>query len=586
MTKSKSIIRITSLVILIICLSLFFAGCDNKNNEKDANSQTIYAYLAEPTGNLSVANVCYSDSFYAFYFNLGTVRKTPVYTSTAMQFNGEQYSVSLSFDSCTEESLEESISKSTETVDTHSYTGGFEIGFEESVQAKVDFIVAGSKINLASKQSTDHHWTNDWGTTVTNSQSNTKSYTTAYSEGYSYEVNFSENNGFEKGRFYRFSFYETTTIYGVLYFDIETEKFTVAYETFLNSKEKQVVLEKSNEQGVFQYNINHSIDFDVDEARELALDELERLENDGTINLELGTLAHPYKISNADDMSKIGVYDDENVYFALTKDIDLSGIERWTPIENLKGVLDGKGHTITGLTWSRNTSTISDDMYVGLFSIINKTAIVKNLNFTSASFSMNSNDNGVGYLYVGAIAGQNFGTITHCNVASSSINIHRRKSGYGFITGVVRDGGQVTFCDVSSFVCYGNGHQGGIAAILMDESSKIANCTVGAYDTSVVSQMNHWSVDCRFIGGIVGYCSGSYIVDCSLQNVSFSLKGKADGGIPIMGYLVGYASDSTLKNLTASNVSKSGQAEEDFFSVGWGYAGKSESTTVVNVKKI
>ena len=82
-----------------------------------------------------------------------------------------------------------------------------------------------------------------------------------------------------------------------------------------------------------------------------------------------GTKSNPYKISGASDLKQIASYlNKSGVYFQLTKDISLSGGSAWTPLgtesKPFKGVLDGAGHSISGLTFRKGNEQNED---LGLF---------------------------------------------------------------------------------------------------------------------------------------------------------------------------------------------------------------------------
>ena len=73
-----------------------------------------------------------------------------------------------------------------------------------------------------------------------------------------------------------------------------------------------------------------------------------------------GTKSDPYRISGASDLKQIASYlNKSGVYFQLTKDISLSGGSGWTPLgtekKPFKGILDGAGHTVSGLTFQNGS---------------------------------------------------------------------------------------------------------------------------------------------------------------------------------------------------------------------------------------
>ena len=194
-------------------------------------------------------------------------------------------------------------------------------------------------------------------------------------------------------------------------------------------------------------------------------------------------------------------------YF-LANDITISS--DWTPLgwtDNddvaFTGELEGNGYTITGLGMD-----YEDGTYVGLFAI--NEGVIKNL-------SVVVNDIG-GYQYVGAIAGENAGTISNVTVTQAR----------AFATG---DG----------VTGYGNGqyngtesYAGGIAgrnkAGAVIENSFVNVCVNGYYFIGGITGENRGTIrECAFIGGInqvvantsgIGYVGGiagrtnSEIHDC------------------------------------------------------------------------
>ena len=136
----------------------------------------------------------------------------------------------------------------------------------------------------------------------------------------------------------------------------------------------------------------------------------------------------------------------QNLNCTLAADIDLTG-QDWTPIQSYAGTFDGDGNTITGLNIDQSTGS-----NVGLFASIAEGGTVKNLTLDNVGITAGSN--------VGAITGQNWGTIENCsvsgNVIGSSVN--------SYIGGIVGQhyGGTITDCHSSATV-EGITYIGGIA---------------------------------------------------------------------------------------------------------------------------
>lgn len=174
----------------------------------------------------------------------------------------------------------------------------------------------------------------------------------------------------------------------------------------------------------------------------------------------------------------------QNLNCTLAADIDLTGTE-WTPIPNFAGTFDGNGKTITGLTI--NQSAMDN---VGLFASIDDVGTVKNLKLDKVNVTANSN--------VGAIAGENRGTIENCSVsgkvAGSSVNSY-----VGGIAGW-HYGGTITDCHSSATV-EGITYTGGVAG---QSNASITAC----YSTGDVKGEGN------YVGGVVGDNVASIVNAC------------------------------------------------------------------------
>src|ERR1051326_1305893 len=93
-------------------------------------------------------------------------------------------------------------------------------------------------------------------------------------------------------------------------------------------------------------------------------------------------------------------------WYVLGADINASGFT-FTPISNFTGVLDGAGHTITGLTISGTTAPAPNTgLQLGLFGTIGASGVVENLTLANVSVTCT-----VDFSFVGGLAGTNNGTI-------------------------------------------------------------------------------------------------------------------------------------------------------------------------------
>ena len=193
------------------------------------------------------------------------------------------------------------------------------------------------------------------------------------------------------------------------------------------------------------------------------------------------------------------VQNDASLNCTLADDITLpvvtDGGSNWTPIQGYAGTFDGGGKTITGLTINKST------MNVGLFASIAEGGTVKNLKLDKVNVTANSN--------VGAIAGQNRGTIENCSV-SGSVTGSSDNSCVGGIAGWHRVG-TITDCHSSATV-EGRAFVGGIAG-QSDAMSYPASITA-CYSTGSVTATKNNTTGYSFAGGVVGYNNGAVLIAC------------------------------------------------------------------------
>ena len=180
-----------------------------------------------------------------------------------------------------------------------------------------------------------------------------------------------------------------------------------------------------------------------------------------------GTVDSPYLITSVEDLKQLATdvnagTDYSGKYFEMTKDIDLSGIENWTPIgtkdKPFMGVFDGKNHKIVGLKINSlpNGTTSGSKLYFGLFgatssdvainSVLNgyepdmqkiidwskKCAVLKNIVFTDVEISVDGQT-------VGALVGKATNTyIDNIKVKSGTLLTMGNSGGVvGYLSGSV-----------------------------------------------------------------------------------------------------------------------------------------------------
>ena len=228
-----------------------------------------------------------------------------------------------------------------------------------------------------------------------------------------------------------------------------------------------------------------------------------------------------YTVYNANGLMNIaelvnGGKTDINI--TLDKNIDLTGKD-WTPIgtdydNSYNGTFDGGGHTITGLTFTRN------DKYAGLFGWLNKAGTVKNVVMEGVQITSNQIYGGS----IGGVAGYSWGTIENCSVSGSV-------SGTVYVGGVVgaQIDGSITGCSSSATV-KGTVDVGGVAG----QTNSSATLTACYATGNVIIEMDPKK---NIAGGsLVGMNAGSSLLACyATGNVTST--GSSTGKVHIGGFL-------------------------------------------------
>jgi hypothetical protein len=120
-------------------------------------------------------------------------------------------------------------------------------------------------------------------------------------------------------------------------------------------------------------------------------------------------------VNNASDLQIVNTAVTQPVMqrnaYALGTDINAGSIANFTPLGSatspLNTIFDGQGHTISNLTIKPSDSTTQN---IGLFAIIDKAGLVRDLNLTSVTVNANP---GVASQWIGTLAGINAGTISN-----------------------------------------------------------------------------------------------------------------------------------------------------------------------------
>lgn len=204
----------------------------------------------------------------------------------------------------------------------------------------------------------------------------------------------------------------------------------------------------------------------------------------------------------------------------LEKDIDLSGTGA-VPVPIFKGTFDGQGYTISGVNLMKNSSV------AGLFRYIDGGGIVKNLNLNGTF------EPGGTKTTIGAIAGENRGTIMNCTFEGKV----KGKTNIGGIAGINQ--GQILNC-VTGGTVYGEHYAGGIVGknfgtVILCKNSANVNTTEEEvkFDIESINLEQIRSaenvVDITDIGGIAGFSSG----------IVQSCENNGDVGYEHVGYNIG-----------------------------------------------
>ncbi len=396
---------------------------DNSDNESDGNDivEGIFQPIAQKLpvyngvqiddGLNFVNSVNLDNRYHIYYFKLGTIYNCPIYSSMAYQYTFDT-NVTINYTSLTEERLGYNFTNATKTIETYSESESTDhtFNFNFDLGVKIDeFEVGGIRLGISDNHS--EKWTYNWEKATDVSNSFVSEYLNTYSKGFTENIHFSENNGFEKGYWYRVTFYENLDAYGVLIYDLETETYTVSYQEMMQNGSMARVWEKDAD-NVFEYPVTNQLKFDVDKAIEYA--EKNRLEYivypSGFVGGD-GTKEKPYAIKNIEQFNLISKYDSENTYFKLVDDIDFYGCS-FLPLQSFKGTLDGNSRYLKN--WSCNSDTSNTAL------IISNEGTLKNIKI--CNFSVKSEYRQAQNHYTAAFVGLNKGLIDNCYIENSLVD--------------------------------------------------------------------------------------------------------------------------------------------------------------------
>ena len=281
-----------------------------------------------------------------------------------------------------------------------------------------------------------------------------------------------------------------------------------------------------------------------------------------------GTAADPYQLPDGEKLAALAEqvneagFDYAGEWFRLTKDIDLSSFENWTPIGNgptisdpwFSGNLDGNGKSISGLVINSSNSV------VGLFG--------QAKGGTFKGFKLNGTVTGSGYPgipYVGSLIGYGSG------VTLDSIEADVTVTGGGQTGGLVGyDLYKAEHCTVSGSVT-GSRYVGGISTRKSNNNPVIRDCHNSATITGATAA-GIWACGTENASGIFENCTNNGTVSA----LNFA------AGIATAGHIIRGCTNNgnvTSEKKVAAGISNNGNAER------CGNAGKivgyGEPTTLV-----
>jgi len=214
-----------------------------------------------------------------------------------------------------------------------------------------------------------------------------------------------------------------------------------------------------------------------------------------------GTENNPYLIGNGEQLALVERGNTSGLHYRLIADIYLndtadweswtaesSPVNVWTPIPNLRGVLDGDGHTVYGLYTDASKSK------QGLFNQIQTSSVLKNLTIDQSKL--------FGTEWVGSFAAHTSGTIFNC-INRSFVVVSNNFA--GGIVGVTGSAGEVDSCTNYGDVTAGYEKAGGITG---DGSGILTDCiNYGTISLTAVIHPNSATREMP-VGGISGTVSG------------------------------------------------------------------------------
>lgn len=224
--------------------------------------------------------------------------------------------------------------------------------------------------------------------------------------------------------------------------------------------------------------------------------------------------------------------------YLIVKDISL-GSDNWVPINGFEGTLDGAGHIIYGMRITLDGGTLNTniDHDFGLFKLIHKKGIVKDLILQNCSITISANHDGAGKIYAGLLCGRNYGTVQRIMINDGEESILRYNSRVGGACG--GNYGIIDNCFITGLTLGENGDLGGLVGY--NFTGKISESYVRDYKINFyVTEEN------RSIGGLVGALEKGTIENCFVFQDTYCYLG-SDGGMHNIVWLIGAHDGCSLR---------------------------------------
>ena len=228
-----------------------------------------------------------------------------------------------------------------------------------------------------------------------------------------------------------------------------------------------------------------------------------------------GNFATPFLIKDQDQLAKIGTAhntsEGESLKYPLTScykltdDISISG--SWTPIGNgdengFTGNFDFAGKTIS------NLSVTDSFVSAGLFAKIGTNGYVKDAKLQNITISSNATK-------VGALAGENDGTVEFANAQGVTINCSTANAYVGGLVGL--NSGLVTKSQIFTSTVTSTGANSYVGGLI--GASILTSTKTNALVTRSSAECNLGTSNAFAVGGLVGAIKGSSIENCYAGNL-------------------------------------------------------------------